>query len=274
MLFDLSGRTAIITGVAGLLGKAHSHALLAKNANIVLTDIDEKKLFRLEKLLKIEYPNSNICSSVMDVTSENSIQNTFDALPNWINRIDILINNAALNPSASSLQNNKRTTRLENFSIKRWKTEVDIGLTGAFLCSKFFGSRMAMDGKGGVILNIASDLSVIAPDQRLYKQESFPDELQAVKPVSYSVVKTGLIGLTRYLSTYWADKGVRANALSPGGVFEGQDSEFVKRLENLIPMGRMATINEYVGAVQFLCSDASAYMTGQNLVIDGGRSTI
>ena len=133
---------------------------------------------------------------------------------------------------------------------------------------------MASDGNGGVILNIASDLSVIAPDQNLYRQEGLADDLQAVKPITYSVIKTGLVGLTRYLSSYWADKGVRANALSPGGVYIDQDQEFVTRLEQLIPMGRMAQPDEYIGAIQFLCSDASSYMNGQNIVMDGGRSVI
>src|SRR5205085_9151360 len=137
--------------------------------------------------------------------------------------------------------------------------------TGAFLCSQVFGAAMARDGKGGVILNIASDLSVMSPDQRLYRQADVPDERQPVKPVTYSVIKAGLVGLTRYLATYWADRGVRANALSPGGVFAGQDEAFVTRLAALIPLGRMATHDEYRAAVQFLCSDASAYLTGQNI---------
>ena len=124
----------------------------------------------------------------------------------------------------------------------------------------------------GVIVNIASDLGVIAPDQRLYRREGIAPDLQPVKPVTYSVVKTGLIGLTRYLATYWGDRGVRCNALSPGGVENGQPEDFVARLSSLIPMGRMARADEYQGALLFLCSDASSYMNGQNLVIDGGRS--
>ena len=133
---------------------------------------------------------------------------------------------------------------------------------------------MASRNDGGVILNIASDLSVIAPDQRIYHQDSLPDEIQAVKPITYSVIKHGLIGLTKYLASYWPEKGIRSNALSPGGVFVNQDEEFVTKISKLIPLGRMATNDEYVSAIQFLCSDASIYMNGHNLVIDGGRSII
>ena len=133
---------------------------------------------------------------------------------------------------------------------------------------------MAANKDAGVILNIASDLSVISPDQRLYRNEGLPENLQPVKPITYSVIKTGLVGLTRYLATYWSASGVRCNALSPGGVENGQGSDFVSRLCELIPMGRMAEVGEYHSAVQFLCSDASSYMNGQNLVIDGGRSVL
>jgi NAD(P)-dependent dehydrogenase (short-subunit alcohol dehydrogenase family) len=132
---------------------------------------------------------------------------------------------------------------------------------------------MAKSGSG-VILNIASDLSVISPDQRLYRKPGVAEDQQPVKPVTYSVVKHGLIGLTRYLATYWADKGVRVNAISPGGVYAGQPEEFVARLADLIPMGRMATLDEYKAAIVFLCSQASSYMTGQNIVIDGGRTVL
>jgi NAD(P)-dependent dehydrogenase (short-subunit alcohol dehydrogenase family) len=123
-----------------------------------------------------------------------------------------------------------------------------------------------------VILNVASDLSLIGPDQRLYRQDGLPEDRQPVKPITYSVVKSGLIGLTRYLATYWADAGVRVNAISPGGVANNQPEEFVARLRKLVPLGRMANQDEYQGAILFLCSDASSYMTGANLVIDGGRT--
>ena len=272
--FSLAGKVAVITGASGMLGKKHTLALLELGAFVVMTDIDMKSLEEAKEQVKGNFPASEIEIFSMDVTSEESVGRIYEKLQSMGLRVDILINNAAINPTSSSLVGNVRTTRLENFSIDRWNKELSVGLTGAYICSKVFGTAMAFDGKGGVILNIASDLSVIAPDQTLYRQEGVDDSLQAVKPITYSVVKTGLVGLTRYLSSYWADKGVRANALSPGGVYIDQDQEFVTRLEQLIPMGRMAQPDEYIGAIQFLCSDASSYMNGQNIVMDGGRSVI
>ena len=272
--YSLLGKTAVITGAAGLLGIAHSKALLSVGASVVLTDINLEHLKTAVNSLIQDFDASKIHLYAMDVTSEKSVESVNKSIKKKGLRVDILINNAAINPTANSLVGQIRTTRLENFSIARWSSELAVGLTGAYLCSKIFGSAMASDGNGGVILNIASDLSVIAPDQNLYRQEHLPEEQQAVKPVTYSVVKAGIVGLTRYLSSYWAHKGVRANALSPGGVYVDQDAEFVTRLEKLIPMGRMANSDEYIGAIQFLCSDASAYMNGQNIIIDGGRSVL
>lgn len=209
----------------------------------------------------------------MDVTRPGDIRAVAERLWSDGMRIDILVNNAAIDPKVSGDRGITETSRLENFPLEQWDLQLAVGLSGAFLCSQVFGTAMAGDGKGGVILNIASDLSVFSPDQRLYRKAGFPDEMQPVKPVTYSVIKAGLVGLTRYLATYWADKGVRANALSPGGVFNGQGDEFVLRLSALIPLGRMAQRDEYRSAVQFLCSDASNYMNGQNIVMDGGRST-
>ncbi len=150
------------------------------------------------------------------------------------------------------------------------KFNLDVGLTGDFLCSRIVGTHMASHG-GGVILNIVSDLGVIVPDQRIYRQPDYAENEQPVKPVTYSVIKHGLIGLTKYLATYWADQNVRVNPLSPGGIYTDQPVDFVKKLTDLIPMGRMANQNEYKAAALFLVSDASSYMTGANLVVDGGR---
>jgi NAD(P)-dependent dehydrogenase (short-subunit alcohol dehydrogenase family) len=251
--FDLAGKTALITGAAGLLGQQHAAAL--QTARSALTN---------------ETTDSRILTSVMDVSRQQSISEVQHNLAG--RRIDILINNAAIDPKVSGDKGVQETSRLENFSLEQWDLQLAVGLTGAFLCSQVFGGAMAADGKGGVILNIASDLSVFSPDQRLYRKDGLPEHLQPVKPVTYSVIKAGLIGLTRYLATYWAAQGVRANALSPGGVFTGQSEEFVTRLSALIPMGRMAASDEYRSAIQFLCSDASSYMNGQNVVMDGGRS--
>jgi NAD(P)-dependent dehydrogenase (short-subunit alcohol dehydrogenase family) len=267
--FDLSGKFALITGAAGLLGKEHAIALLEISANVVLLDIDSEKLKILVTDLQDKFPNSKIISSICDIKNEQSVQALSQDLFSQGITINILINNAALNPKQTELNGNY--SRVENYDLSSWDEELNVGLKGAFICCKVFGTLMSNLG-GGVILNIASDLSVIAPDQRIYALEGQDEFSQPVKPITYSVIKTGLVGMTRYLSTYWGFKGVRVNALSPGGVFENQDSEFVSKLSNLIPLGRMAEIGEYRSAIQFLCSDASSYMTGHNLVIDGGRS--
>ncbi len=270
--FDLTGKTVLITGAAGLLGREHAAAVLATGATVVLTDIGEAALASARSALARNAAASRIVAHVMDVSRLDSIRRVAGALLAANLRVDVLVNNAAIDPKVVGEQGVQETSRLENFPLDQWDLQIAVGLTGAFLCSQVFGTAMAQDGKGGVILNIASDLSVFSPDQRLYRKPGLADDMQPVKPVTYSVIKAGLVGLTRYLSTYWADRGVRANALSPGGVFNGQGEEFVQRLSALIPMGRMANIDEYHSAVQFLCSDASAYINGQNVVMDGGRS--
>ena len=160
---------------------------------------------------------------------------------------------------------------IRKLSIRSLGKDLAVGLRGAFLCSQVFGKKMAQQGKG-VIVNISSDLGLVAPDQRIYKKEGVPENQQPVKPVTYSVIKTGLIGLTRYLATYWADCGVRVNTLCPGGIEAGQPEEFKERLHSKIPLGRMADKDEYKGAILFLVSDASSYMTGATLTMDGGRT--
>jgi NAD(P)-dependent dehydrogenase (short-subunit alcohol dehydrogenase family) len=270
--FNLSGKTALITGAAGLLGMEHAAALLESGAQVVLTDISKSALLSAHTKLVQNFDATKIIIKVMDVANPQKVHAVADEL--WADdvRIDILVNNAAIDPKVKGEQGVQETSRLENFPLDQWDLQVAVGLTGAFLCNQVFGTAMAKDGKGGVILNISSDLSVFSPDQRLYRKHGLPDDMQPVKPVTYSVIKAGLIGLTRYLATYWADKNVRCNALSPGGVFNGQGDEFVQRLSSLIPLGRMASKDEYRATVQFLCSDASSYMNGQNVVMDGGRS--
>ena len=270
--FDLADRTALITGAAGTLGVEHAAALLESNATVILTDIDDAALVSAKKSLSQEFDSSRIFTRAMDVTRQALVRAVAGELNTAGLSVDILINNAAIDPKVKDSRGILEVSRLENFPIEQWDLQVAVGLTGAFLCSQVFGAAMAKRGNGGVILNIASDLSILSPDQRLYRKNSVPDEMQPVKPVTYSVIKAGLIGLTRYLATYWADRGVRCNALSPGGVYAGQGDDFVKRLTSLIPLGRMAYRDEYRSAVQFLCSEASSYLNGQNIVMDGGRS--
>lgn len=270
--YTLVNKTALVTGAVGLLGVEHCIALAALGAKVVVTDISKPAIEKTVEMLNAKFPGHFIGRS-MDVTSDDSIRNCHQSLPADFAQIDILVNNAAIDPKVSKDYVGLEASRLENFSLESWNFQINVGLTGAMLCAKYFGPLMA-ERKSGVILNIASDLSVFSPDQRIYKKEGVEDSQQPVKPVTYSVIKHGLLGLTKYLATYWADKGVRCNALSPGGVYNNQPEAFVNKLVNLIPMGRMANHDEYQSAVQFLCSDASSYMNGQNLVIDGGRSVL
>ena len=269
--FDLTGRVAIITGGAGLLGVKHAEAIAEMGGIPVLFDIDAEKTKEKAINLELEFGVAALGLQV-DITNPDAITIALSDVLGKFNRVDILINNAANNPIVEDGVGGGNWSRLENFPLEIWQQDIAVGLTGAFLCSKIIGSELARRGKG-VILNVTSDLALIGPDQRIYKRPELSEDEQFTKPVTYSVVKTGLIGLTRYLATYWADKGVRVNAISPGGVYNQQDQAFVQRLTNLIPLGRMAGEDEYKAAVAFLVSDASSYMTGANLVVDGGRTS-
>ena len=170
------------------------------------------------------------------------------------------------------MSKNINFSKLENFPIKIWNKDIAVGLTGAWLCSKHYGSEIAKNKKGGSIVNISSDLGLIAPDQRLYMKKNETEKNRSVKPVTYSVVKSGLIGLTRYLSTYWADKGVRCNVMCPGGIENGQSDEFLDKVKTRIPMGRLAKSDEYQGTLIWMLSNASSYLNGAVVPVDGGRT--
>lgn len=269
--FDLNGRVVVITGGAGLLGRQHAAAVAARGAIPVILDLSEKAATSFAGEVTSQFGVSALGLS-LDITTEEGVARAARDVKTRFGKIDVLINNAANNPQVKADGSLESTGRLEHFSLDAWQKDLAVGLTGSFLCAKHFGAIIATNPSGGSIINVSSDLGIIAPDQRLYRRENTPEERQNAKPVTYSVVKTGLIGLTRYLATYWADKGVRSNALCPGGVFNGQDEGFVQRVSSLIPMGRMAQPNEYHGAIVFLASDASRYMTGAVLIVDGGRT--
>jgi NAD(P)-dependent dehydrogenase (short-subunit alcohol dehydrogenase family) len=269
--FRLDGRVAVITGGAGLLGVKHAEAIASAGCVPVLWDVDEPAAHHAAEQIQQRHRVPARATRV-DITSPESVARGTSGVLAALGRVDILINNAANNPKVESGAGmSGPASRLEHFALDRWNADIAVGLTGAFLCAQSLGTVMAERGKG-VIVNVASDLALIGPDQRIYRSTKDDRPDAPVKPVTYSVVKSGLIGLTRYLATYWAHRGVRVNAICPGGVSNGQDDAFVSRLTNLIPMGRMATADEYQAAVVFLCSDASAYMTGASLVIDGGRT--
>jgi NAD(P)-dependent dehydrogenase (short-subunit alcohol dehydrogenase family) len=260
--FRLDGRTVLVTGGAGFLGRHWVSALSDAGATVISVDLVAPDV--------PEEGDRRVRHEQVDITDARAVAELRDRLAAAGASVDVIVNNAALDApvGASGLA---RSERFEAFSLERWQDEVAVGLTGAFLCCQAFGPPMAERGQG-VIVNVGSDLGLVGPDQRLYRVEGVADEEQPVKPVTYSVIKTGLIGLTRYLATYWGDRGVRANVLCLGGVAREQDPTFVRRVSERIPLGRMAREDEYGEAMVFLCSDASSYMTGACLVLDGGRT--
>ena len=268
-LFNLSNKVAVITGAAGLLGQSHVIALSQLECNVIATDISNIQINKLKIFLNDYFPQfkNKVCFKKMDVTKESSINNCIKYCHKKFGRIDILVNNAAYNPSTNKLNKN---SLLENFSLNQWNRDLNVGLTGVFLTCKNFSTYMYKKNYNTVILNIASDLSVISPDQRLYSKNIRNKE--SAKPISYSAIKSGVHGITKYISTYYPGSKLRCNSLSPGGIYDFQSKDFVKKISKLIPMSIMADKFEYIGVVQFLCSDSSIYLNGQNIVMDGGRS--
>ncbi len=269
-IFSLKDKVIVITGACGLLGRMHVEAVASQGGIPIIIDLDQEKLDDLYQYIYEEY-SIECFKELVDITNEKQVSKSAERIIKKFTKIDGLVNNAAINPSIAG---DKKINfhRLEDFNMESWDKELSVGISGSFICIKYYGSKIALNTNGGSIVNISSDLGIIAPDQRIYAQEGLDPESQPVKPVTYSVIKSAMLGLSRYVSTYWANKNVRCNCLLPGGVQTNQDDVFVSKLENLIPLGRMAIENEYQGALIFLLSDASSYMTGTNLIVDGGRT--
>lgn len=266
--FSLHGRVAVITGGAGLLGGRHAEAIAAAGGIPVLADIEADEARRRAETIERDYGVSAL-GLHCDVTRAASVEALLDTVVQRLGRVDVLVNNAANNPKVEAPKT--AFARLETFTLDQWHADLAVGLTGAFLCAQAFGTAFSAQRRG-VIVNISSEYGIIAPDQRLYQRSDLTPDTQPVKPVTYSVVKAGLHGLTLYLATYWAHTGVRVNTISLGGVEAGQPAEFIERAAARVPLGRMAQPDDFQGALVYLCSDASAFVTGANIVVDGGKT--
>lgn len=266
----LSEKIVVVTGATGLLGREHVLAILSEGGKVVLLDIDKHALSSFSEELDPLYQGMFLIL-VCDITSEEDIQRALQVTIKTFGVPTGLVNNAAINPSVE--KNSHKFSRIEDISFSNWDAEFKVGLWGSFLCSKILGQAMLRSGINGSIVNVSSDHGLIAPNQSLYRLDGILEDEQPVKPVTYSVIKHGLIGLSKYLATYWAKDSIRVNTLCPGGVLNGQDEKFISRFNSIVPMGRMAYPHEYRGALVFMLSDESTYMTGATIVIDGGRTT-
>lgn len=272
-MFNIKGKVCIVTGGGGLIGLKHTEAILEGEGIPVLLDISQEGMNQVKKKALEEYGEERTVETfVTDITNRLALEKVRDILIAKYGHIDILINNAANNPKVEEASKNLGPIRFHNFPVDMWNQDLAVGLTGAMLCAQVFGKVME-NQNAGVVLNISSDYGLIAPDQRIYKREGLPDDQQMVKPVSYSVVKHGIIGLTKYLAIYWADRNIRVNTLCPASLENGQNEEFINKISKLIPMGRMSNPDEYVCTVLYMISDATTYMTGSTIVLDGGRTS-
>jgi len=256
-LFDLTGKTIIITGAAGMLGSRYSYGLSKQGANVILADINLLECKKIEENIKNSY-NTNPHSVKLDLTKTKSVKSMVSNILKKYSKIDVLINNAAYqgNPKI-------RTAGFEKLSLDTWQQAIDVNLTGVFLCCQTVGKQMVKQ-KSGNIINIASTYGLVGPDQRIYGKSG------QNSAAFYAATKSGILNLTRYLSAYWQGTGIRVNTFSPGGVSNNQDRSFVRKYSFRTPMKRMARKDEYVDSIIFLASDASSYMTGSNLIVDGG----
>lgn len=267
-LFDLTGRVAVITGGAGLLGQKHAEAIAGAGGSVVLVDQNAKVPSAAKAVAKrygVEAMGMNC-----DITRKKDVDEMVKRVLKKFRKIDILLNNAAMTAKEGTRDGKNYFAPFEEYPLSLWEKALAVNLTGMFLCAQAIGKVMVRQNKG-VIVNIASTAGVVAPHHHIYQGVKSPYSGKPFNtPISYSTTKAGVIHFTRYLATYWAKKNIRVNALSPGGVYDGHDPQFVKNYSSLVPMDRMADRDEYKGAILFLVSDASSYMTGTNLIVDGG----
>jgi NAD(P)-dependent dehydrogenase (short-subunit alcohol dehydrogenase family) len=256
-MFDLSGKVVILTGAAGFLGSEFADVLSEAGANVVLADIREHECKDLAKNLSKKYSTAPL-GIFVDVTDKTSVEEMVNRIVSKYSKIDSLINNAIYEPRTRDLH-----APLEDFSLENWNKVIAVNLTGVFLCAQAVGKQMVRQGYGSII-NISSIYGIVGADQRIYGKSGINSS------VAYAASKGGVVNLTRFLATYWEGKNIRVNALTLGGVFNRQDNEFVKNYCYRTPLGRMANKWDYRGAILFLVSDASLYMTGANLIVDGG----
>jgi NAD(P)-dependent dehydrogenase (short-subunit alcohol dehydrogenase family) len=267
--FNLQGRVAIITGGAGMLGLKHAEAIAEMGGVPVLVDIREDGCKNAEEHIRHLF-GGEVLGIRADITVKDQVQHLVERVMERYGRIDILINNAALTVKGGGGAFDEYFAPFEGYPEQLFELALRVNLTGAFLVTQAVGQVMVAQERG-VIINIASDVAVISPDHRIYEGMTYADK-PFNTPIAYSMSKAAVLAFTRYLATYWAHKGIRVNALSPAGVYDNHDPAFVARLSNLIPLGRMAHQDEYKGVIIFLCSDASSFMTGANLAVDGGRT--
>lgn len=260
--FDLNGKVALVTGALGLLGRKHAKALNDAGARVVCADMDEVSAVKLAEEL-----GEGAMGIGFDVTEKASVEVARGRVMERFGHVDVLVNNAAVNEHFEDSEQGRKQSMFEHLPLEQWEVSLRVNVTGVFLCSQVFGSPMAEQGTGSII-NVASTYGLVAPDQSLYVR---PDGSRAFfKSPAYPTTKGAVISFTRFLAAYWGHRGVRVNTLSPGGVEAGQEPFFLDNYGKRTPLGRMAKADEYGGAVVFLASDASAYMTGANLVVDGG----
>jgi NAD(P)-dependent dehydrogenase (short-subunit alcohol dehydrogenase family) len=265
-MFSLKNKTAIVTGACGLIGKKHCEALAGAGANVVVADVNQEACEKFVTILEGDH-----LAIGFDVTDENSVKSACAKILAKYNSIDILVNNAAINDMFENPALAAEQSKFENYPVSMFRKSIEVNVTGVFICSQVFGKVMADNGKGSII-NVASTYGMVGPDQSIYID---PDGQQAFyKSAAYPATKGAIINFTRFLAAYWGNKGVRVNTLSPGGVENGQDEWFIKNYSAKTVLGRMAQPDDYMGAVVFLASDESGYMSGSNLVVDGGWTAI